>query len=309
MEMIGGGENAVLLLHENESASIESYGGSTVTLAKKGQSGDDSRFVRRMPPPSKLGVLDILDIVSGGDGLGAARGAGIDPSSGTKAVDLLHGPPIDGGGYRTVDWNPLVDGAFIPDGKAGDVQIDSAGNVFAGFPATTAVTHSPIWARAADVSPTEHARYKTFWMFNALGNWQYMPKRRGLLAMHANVGLTFDLDAIRRAHPDIVRLHGFHAWIGMMHEKGNAEIWAFADGMLKYHRKELVEVNGGVSIDVPLNQDSRFLTLVVTDGDEPSRDQYDWVVFGDPVLRVAIRQPEQANPTTKNEKEEKNKTR
>ncbi|MBN1396174.1 MAG: NPCBM/NEW2 domain-containing protein [Pirellulales bacterium] len=250
------------------------------------------KFTLRMPLPDRLGVLDLLDVVAGGDGTGRTRGSGIDPSNGGRVVELSQSAPLPDGGFRPVLWNRLIDGVFVPDGKSGGVRLDSAGHEFAGFSATTAVTHGPIWARSAAVEPDEHDRYKTFWMFSIIGDWQYMRERRGLLAMHANVGLTFDLEEICNSHPSVVRPRGFRAQVGLAHENGTADVWVFVDGELKYRREGLRDRDGAESVDVTLEPENRFLTLVVTDGDEPTGDQYDWVLFGDPVLRVLVRQSE-----------------
>ena len=84
-------------------------------------------------------MLDLVDVVAGGDGFSGRRGQGINPTNG-QATDI---PPKDfdftltgDGRYHRVPALPFVDGVFIPDGRSGPVQLDSAGHAFDGFPAT-----------------------------------------------------------------------------------------------------------------------------------------------------------------------------
>ena len=95
-------------------------------------------FIREIPKRT-IKILDLVDVVAGGDGFSGRRNRGIDPTSGrtsdtpgepTKDAELLVGD----GKYHRVEALPFVDGVFIPDGRLGQVQVDSAGHAFAGFP-------------------------------------------------------------------------------------------------------------------------------------------------------------------------------
>jgi hypothetical protein len=302
--------NPEIVLSAGQSATIA--GGKIVSQgdSKIKAGGDAAGFIRKMPLPVRLGELDLLDIVAGGDGTGRSRGAGIDPADGAKVNELVPSNPLQSKSYNRVAWNRLIDGVFIPDGKTGAVQLDSAGNTFTAFPATSAMTYSPVWARAADVARDEQLRYKEFWMYHGQADGWDAPRRRsGLLAMHANVGLTFDLAALREVHPGVVRPLKFAAAVEMTHEKGQADVWVFVDGKEKFRRDALRQSDGAVRVEVKLAAEVRFLTLVVTDGAEPTRDQYDWVVFADPVLQAAMQKIEESNPIIRNQKEEIRTTR
>ncbi len=72
----------------------------------------------------------------------------------------------------------------------------------------------------------------------------------------------------------------------MANREGLADVWVFADGQLEYRRLGLQQKDGPIRLDVQLGPSDRFLTLVSTDGDRTNR--CDWVVFGDPVLHVAL---------------------
>ena len=104
--------------------------------------------------------------------------------------------------------------------------------------------------------------------------------------MHANKGITFDLDAIRRLHPRH-KLLRFSATTGntTLQPAGAYDTWVFVDGQPQF-RREHISAPIAFRIAVELNDQNRFLTLVATDGG----DEYWWdcVIFGDPRLEVAV---------------------
>jgi hypothetical protein len=290
-----------MVLSQGQSATTDGRGAVGRSSASSLEAKNlDAAFVRRMPQPFKLGVLNLLDVVCGGNGMGIATGAGIDPDTGKKA-SLIGSRPFSGDNryHPTAAWNPLIDGVFIPNGRSGPVQLDSAGHVFDGFGPTSGVTHSPVWARSFGVSGEERDQNGRSWIYSAVEIWKYTPEYRGLLAMHSNVGVTFNLEAIAKAHPSVMRPIGFRANVGVAHPKGLADIWVFVDGKRKYQRAALQNKDGAVRIDVKLEANDRFLTLVVTEDNDAGRDAFDWVVFGDPVLHVAVRQPEALKADTR----------
>jgi hypothetical protein len=246
-----------------------------------------------MPTPN---TLDLLDIVAGGNGTGHHRERGIDPSTGME--DPVFMPGWRGGDrqYRRVAWHKLIDGVFVPSGGDDPVVVDSVGHTFGGFPRTGGNTWGSIWARGAEVKPIAKSggqeKDHKFWVYAMGRGKQFTPNDRGLLGMLTNTGITFDLEAMRtlyrgalptrfrtvagvpEAHcvapPDIVQL---------------AEIWVLIDGHLKFSRAGLRPQNGPVKVDIALGPKDRFLTLVATYGGKESRN-FDWVVFGDPVLEM-----------------------
>ena len=109
--------------------------------------------------------------------------------------------------------------------------------------------------------------------------------------MHANVGLTFDLAAMREKHEGTypVRLRGT-AGLGEGPRKytdnfGMADLWLFVDGKLKWVRKDITAKDGAISVALPLGPKDRFLTIVSTQGQFGK--SYDWMVVGDPVLEMS----------------------
>jgi hypothetical protein len=119
-----------------------------------------------------------------------------------------------------------------------------------------------------------------------LGDIDYLTGGHGLLYMHANKGITFDLEAIRRANPDCT-LRRFLAVVANTnpYETGVADAWVFVDGQMRFRRRQINQYAGAFSIDVSLAPQSRFLTLVSTDGGDGSVGR-DWITFGDPRLEL-----------------------
>ncbi len=289
-----------VVLRTNQSARVErDAGAAAARFAPKGAVGDDPVFVRRLVEPPK--VLDLLDIVAEGDGTGHRRERGIDPATGMQDPAFYAGGRFSDGQYHRVPWQKLIDGVFIPDGRRSPVVLDSAGHTFDGCPDTDGYAAGSISARAAEVKPHDaRAEIPEYYIY-ALGHGrQFMPEGRGLLAFHANAGLTFDLEAMRRLHPG-VRPVCFQAVAGLgdasrvfpqLVNAGDAlaDIWVFVDGRLKLKRTQLRPADGTLKVDVELGPGDRFLTLVSTDGGNGTH--CDWVVFGDPVLQMISTEPE-----------------
>lgn len=113
--------------------------------------------------------------------------------------------------------------------------------------------------------------------------------------MHANLGLTFDLDAIRSDYPgtDVMR---FVAEIGLSPaatREGNVDVWVLVDGKVQYCQKKITEKGKDYPVDIKLGKSDRFLTLVSTDGGdvdypEPARraTDSDWALFVSPRLII-----------------------
>ena len=277
------------VLRENESVLVKRSGPNEGEIAVRTADAGIANFVREFPK-AKLKSLDLLDVVAGGDGNGRRRERGIDPINGKEAPFFLVGHSLDVPQYNCVAWHRLIDGVFVPDGRRGAVQLDSAGHVFSAFPPTSGTTFSSIWARAADVDHDERTRNKAEWIYALGGGEKFMPQHRGLLGLHSNVGITFDLEAIRLSRPGLTPT-AFRAVAGLAdkpsyisRESIRVDVWVFVDGQLKLKREKLRVADGTFNVDVELDADDRFLTLVVTDFD--SSRSGDRMVFGDPVLQM-----------------------
>ncbi|MBN1393684.1 MAG: NPCBM/NEW2 domain-containing protein [Pirellulales bacterium] len=256
------------------------------------------KFVRRVYEPPKL--LDLLDIVAGGDGMGRRRERGIDPQTGKQDSVFLHGGRTTDRPYAPVEWNSFVDGVFIPklDKTSVPVQLDSDGHAFDGFTPYNSKSGPPgrtagsIWARAVELNPIDRSKDRWHWIYTTDIDERFMPDGRGLLCMQSNSGITFDLAAVRRIHKD-ARPARFRATVGMIdaeplfadkNPQGMTDVWVFVDGHLKQKRMQLRPRDGISDFNVTLGPQDRFLTLVITDSANGA--MFDWVVWGDPVLET-----------------------
>ncbi len=126
-------------------------------------------------------------------------------------------------------------------------------------------------------------------MPTALGGVDYASSGHGLLYMHANKGITFDLEAIRRANPGCKVLR-FRAVAGNTEpwsvngEKVLADLWVFVDGRVRLERREINGRWARFRIVVPIADNDRFLTLAATDGGKGIAG--DMILFGDPRLEL-----------------------
>ena len=234
--------------------------------------------------------VSLADIVGGAGAFGSGlRPAYLNPAD--SQLRLITGDKKEGGErlsqvvYRSVLDNPLVDGLFVPNGQDGPVTVTSAGHVFAQFPATTGkywygvINWGPVWQRQI-----------------ILDDVLYGTDERPALLMHSNVGITFDLDAIRRSCPglsitEFTTVYGISDAYGKKDLLPNADFWILVDGELKFSKRDLTIEQIG-SIRIPLSNSDRFLTLASTEGakndlsDNKSPIFNDWCVWGNPVLKV-----------------------
>ena len=294
----GGGlpRGAARVLKANESVRVITADNGRVTVGRLSARSAD--FVRSIPQ-TKYKTLDLVDIVAGGDGFSARRNLGIDPTNG-RSVSLT--PEVlescawfaGDGKCHPVESHPFVDCVFVPDGQAGPVRVDSADHTFAGFPDTCNATWKHIWAVGDG-----HIKLP----FTAvLEDVDYAASPHGQLFMHANSGITFDLQAIRRAMPD-AKLLRFIATAGSsskaIYDERNvlviSDIWVLVDGRVRFERRGVdgYGYSGVFRVSIPLGGDDRFLTLATTDGGNGSIHG-DWTMFGDP--RIVISQTEMVKP-------------
>ena len=116
VRLVAGGPTArqhEVVLRENESARWRRSRAGGLRLVPHA-ADISAKFTRRLIEPPKL--LDLLDIVAGGDGTGHHRECGIDATTGLQdpafiANDRGRRRPIPAG-----PWQKLIDGVFIPDG-------------------------------------------------------------------------------------------------------------------------------------------------------------------------------------------------
>ena len=201
--------------------------------------------------------------------------------------------------YHRVKGLNFVDGVFIPDGSRGPLQTDSVGHSFAGFPHTTNTTSNYLWAGGVIPAPVNEESHRTA---TELGGIDYSSPGHGLLFMHANKAITFDLGAIRRANPDCKLLRfravaGNTEWIFQKDVLMYADLWVLVDGQVRFQRQKINGWKGAYWIALPIAERDRYLTLAATDAGDGIG--WDWIVFGDPQLDMAHSGPESQSMSAK----------
>jgi hypothetical protein len=225
--------------------------------------------------------LDLADLIAGGDGT-THRGNGmIDPRTGAAGLMPLTKIIESDSTYHRVPSLPVIDGCFIPNGADGPVQVDSAGHRFA-LPPTDGKTYDYIFSGNHVPRPGSHRVP----IPTVLDKIDYSRTEHWFVYLHANVGLTFDLAAVRRLHPAST-LEQFHAVVGNVRGKGRGEpdpveLFVLADGVLRFHRR--FEKGEVFSAAVPLSDSDRALSIVITDGGAGNGG--DDILFGDPAFEM-----------------------
>jgi hypothetical protein len=278
-----GGVAGEVELGEDESASVTSRG---VTMGYTGANAEAAVkaivFVRQIPK-QVCKMLDLVDIVAGGDGFLGRVGRGINAATGLPVVTLQEANTGTISGdhhYHRVKGTPFIDGVFIPDGTDAPVQLDSAGHICDWLGPTNNKTWGPIWAGGwVPAGPPGAPPINV-----TLAGTDYSGSGHRVLLMHANKGITFDLEAMRRAHPQW-RLTRFTAVASNTYLTSVADLFVFVDGCGRFRRNGISSSLGVVTIRVPLSAHDRFLTLVAGDANDGIFG--DWVVLGDPRLEMS----------------------
>jgi hypothetical protein len=123
---------------------------------------------------------------------------------------------------------------------------------------------------------------------------EYGDKNHPCIVMHANLGITFDLNAIQAMCPDI-KMTRFVSKFGIADFKENtgcnADFWVLIDGQVRECRRNVTQKGVLSNFTVELHPSDRFLTLVTTDGGDIDRMMAyqrsytcDWCVFVEPAL-------------------------
>jgi hypothetical protein len=229
--------------------------------------------------------LNLADIVGGGNGFGTGKvNIGIDSISGQPSNDLRE-TRKSANDYHPVPSNPYIDGVFVPNGQTQQI-VSSQGHLFGECPATSGlcsqnIISSPV--RSLDSRVDQ--------------NTEVSDSLAHSLLLHANIGITFDLQAIRKLLPGI-NIDRFQSKFGIrkwaIHPSAsNADFWILVDGKLRYEKKQ-VKIDELYSVDIELSEQDRFLTLIETDGGDPEGRVFDglvlppndsdWGIFVDPIL-------------------------
>lgn len=288
-DTLGPGGSAPVI-KEKEAVQILGQG-----RTPQSQPFNDQLFVRQINAHTGIvwrgeTSLDLADLVAGGNGFGSGEpGHEIDPLTGEfRPIQSLATNRTGDYQYHTVPDLPCVDGVFVPNGDRGPVQVTSEAHLFKECPDTSHVYFSEILGCSMSLKGSAAGRSTQALVLNGLA---YGDADRPAIFMHANLGLTFDLRAIRRGLASSREIRRFESIVGISEDTneshiGDADVYVVIDGLSVWSRQNL-RVGQTQRITVPIPSDSQFLTLVTTDshGQSTHADTFaDWSVFAKPRL-------------------------
>lgn len=265
------GETRLIAGRESNKLSIEVDHGTAKKVAGSTQRITDipcdmNLFVRDID--SHVGVawrgenISLGSLVAGLDGFQEVNSlVGLNPVSGEFVTSVEKLWRRSDTTYRTIPDSRFVDGVFVPDGKAGAIQIASSGITFdcpdtlGVFTHDIAVYRGPVGSQKTTIPPV------------VINGKEVV--HDPILMLHSNIGITFDLQALRDCLPSNRKPQYFQATAATIQEYNpDMEFWVLVDGQLRYERKIETEDcdRGPISFQVDLGPEDRFLTLIVTDG-------------------------------------------
>lgn len=215
--------------------------------------------------------FNVADIVAGGNGFGTGRkGNGIHPATGKPSqgqAGFIEIPQPDQ--LVPATEFPLIDGVFVPAG--GEATISTTSLKVNDLPATSGKTWDFF---KFDVSSGSSQTRIDGIDYSAEPNW--------VLAMHANKGITFDLQAFRESRPFAAAT--FRAVLGNSGAAGQSQIdfFVYVDGQRVLEIRDFAAQSPGRKIEIPLTPEHRFLTLVATEGKQGI--SHDQVILGNPEI-------------------------
>ncbi|MBN2181490.1 MAG: FecR domain-containing protein [Sedimentisphaerales bacterium] len=283
-----------LIVNEGQATLVDATGGTI----QSGLAAQADLFLLQLPlssqPVGPSGRLNLADLVGGGNGRGTGMlDQGIDLNTGrafrNRTTDILE---TQQNRFQSTPQFPGIDGVFVPNGAYGPVVISSTGLVFSECPRTTGSYFG---------GPANSGKF-----FDLLDKQTYTVRLNGVtfgtsrhpaLSLHANAGITFDLDRIRQDNPNI-KIDRFTAVCGipkyLPHPRfSSADVWILLDGVVHLHLRHSLERNVVEKVDVMIPARTRFLTLVTTCS---GRADYSWIVFGNPFLEPATTVEKEATP-------------
>lgn len=238
--------------------------------------------------------LDLADIIGGGNGFGSGTvNAGIDVRTGKKR-DWLDGyvQHTDHVFFASPEF-PFVDGVFVPGVDKRLTQVASTGLTCDQFD----ITSGNFWGYIFNGAWHEGAGAPRHTL--VLDGVSLDSSHVQAISIHSNMGVTFDLQAMRRAMPGLVPVR-FRARAGLSETIARyfdrdpcAEFWVLVDGCVQLRQPARMS-DGGFEIVVPLDSTSRFISLAVTETEDGVSS--DWAVFVDPHLELALENDDRRQP-------------
>ena len=240
-------------------------------------------------------TLDLGDIVCGGNGFGTGdRGLLIDPFSG-RMVKLANAERerqyvLGTNTYRPVRESRYIDGIFIPYGESPLERISSAGHTFDSCPQTNLRFNK--YFGNISYQTIEHLR--SLGKPSATDHLKYVhTAEQSVIYMHANLGITFDLEKLRDDMTPL-QMTSFEATCLNYGDPAavpktqdcNADFFVLVDGEVRFNAPGITSSQSAL-VSVPLTEKDRFLTLVVTMGDDVYEHVFDRTLFLNPRLTLS----------------------
>jgi hypothetical protein len=279
------GRSTSLVVNEGQAATVDAAG----RTIQDGLAVQADLFLMQVPTSDQLSNasarINLADIVGGGNG----RGTG----SLNRGIDLRTGqafnhPPTK---IRRVRENAFVltpklhgvDGVFVPNGASGPVVISSTGLTFSACPRTVGSYYGGPANSGEFYDLLDEQTYTA-----RLNGVSFGSSRHPALNLHPNAGITFDLNQIRRNHPDL-RIERFTAMCGIPKDLprarfSSADVWILLDGVVSLRLRFPLGSVKVEQVDIPMPAQTRFLTLVATCSGPAD---YAWIILGDPFLESA----------------------
>jgi hypothetical protein len=230
--------------------------------------------------------LNLAYLAAGGDGFkdSGDNNRAINPASGQVGIPTEDSLQLGQGHYSPVPQRQFVDGVFVPNAASGATIVSSAGHTFDGLPSTNNYYFTVI------SSPAK--RYPKGFKEGFRVSLNTNDEEETSLSMHANAGITFDLNKIRQSLPGL-EITGFKADCGLARFVVDenfiegCEFWVLVDGQPVFHHKVRDKQSAVQNIDISIKLEHRFLTLVVTDGG--NTNDGDWCLFANPSLSLELK--------------------
>lgn len=294
------GKTALIAGDRSNKANLEVTGGhankvSGSTSAVSDIPCDEHLFARDIDSKNNAvwrqqPTVDLADVVRGGNGQGTGNSdVRLNPIKGFTRD--FHGGFSTAKGYLAIPELAFIDGVFVPDGHTRQI-VSSRNDVFAECPETSGIFDMDLFANPKSGILKTDLREGTI-EFN--GREYTDESGHPCILMHSNLGLTFDLDAIRKHYRRDITRFTSQAGIADLKEDSpcNADFYVLVDGQVRYSLRQYKQKGVLNDVSVEIKDTDRFLTLVTTDGEDPDYPEggfykraisCDWCVFTEPAL-------------------------
>ena len=242
--------------------------------------------------------INLADILGGGNGFNSGQlNAGIDVATGEVSLDLIEDiVKVGTAGYKKVESSPFIDGVFVPGLEDGMIPVTTDHSISVQFPRTS----GNYWGYICNGA--FHKGDKVPRHTLQLNGTSFGTPENPSISIHSNQGITFDLSKIRQNIP-VGEIKEFRSLIGISETVkkyideaktldmqtlsrrtfSTADFWIFLDGRKVYELK-MANSDKPVQVNIPIDIQDRYLTLVVTEGSDGWA--FDWAIFGQPELII-----------------------